>query len=462
MPKIALKLDARDSVASVLADVESGDIIDVHQPDGSSYQVAATGEIPFGHKIALEHIDPGSAILKYGVPIGRATHSADIGQHIHIHNVAGFVGSAISTGGGMQRPSADGRSATYDVAGLKTWVENVSVVFGLATDAARDLAEAIIDAELCGVRTHGLRRLPAYMKRMCDGAVDGKAVPQLLGRGPLIEVDGKNGVGAHVLRVSTDAVIEAALTGGIGLALVRHSNHAGAIGWAASRIATRGLVGIVISNGPPLIAPPGGTAPFVSNSPIAISAPLPGGDVFQVDMATSMASRDKIRYAAETGSAIPAGWALDSAGYPTQDAAAAMAGTLLPIGGSARGFALILGFEVLAGLLPNALTDILVSSKDSGVKPEGVGHFVLAIDPAHLSAGHSLPERLACMEQRLLSLPCLSTAVGPRLPGRRRQEKKQAALQNGIIVPEITSRMLADLADQADCPLPPEKRSAYQ
>jgi len=459
MSKIALQLDARDSVASVLADVAVGDIVDVRQPDGGSCRITAADPVPFGHKIALRHIDAGSTILKYGVPIGRATRAADTGRHIHVHNVAGFVGSGTPAADGTPDTHTDEGSMAYDVAALRAWVENVSAEFGVGADAAGDLAESIIDAELSGVKTHGLRRLAAYMKRIGDGAVDGTATPQLSSNGPLVEVDGKNGIGAHILRVSTDAAIEIARSGGVGLALVRNSNHAGAIGWAADRIAAHGMIGVVISNGPPLIAPPGGAAPFVSNSPIAISAPLPDGDVFQVDMATSMASRDKIRSAAEMGSAIPAGWALDSAGCPTQDAAAAMSGTLLPIGGPARGFALILGLEVLAGLLPNALTDVLVSSKESGAKPEGVGHFVLAIDPAHLSAGHSLPQRLARMEQRLLDLPRLPAAAGPRLPGRGRQGRKQAARQNGIIVPEATLRALAGLADRSGCPLPPEKRS---
>jgi LDH2 family malate/lactate/ureidoglycolate dehydrogenase len=460
MSKIALQLSAEDSVASVLAKVSAGDTVQVQRPDGGSYQITAADDIPFGHKVAVGSIDAGSVILKYGVPIGRATRKAGVGDHIHVHNVAGFVGPSASAHS-TQASAAEG-SVVYDATRLRAWVEDIGLEFGVSKEAAADLAEAIIDAELCGVSTHGLRRLLPYMKRVSTGTIDGQAEPQLTGGGPIIEVDGRNGIGAHVLRVASDAALKRAGSDGIGLALVRNSNHAGAIGWAADRIARRGMVGIVISNGPALIAPPGGTIPFVSNSPIAISAPLPDGDTFLVDMATSMVSRDRIRQAAEAGTPIPAGWALDSAGVPTQDAVAAMAGALLPIGGPARGFALILGLEVLSGLLPNALTDVLVPLKESSAAPEGIGHFILVIDPAHLSSGDSLPQRLAQMSRRLEELPSLPAGSTARLPGHRRGEQRKATLQNGIVVSEITLKMLVELADQTGHSLPAENGSVHQ
>lgn len=457
MSVTALQLHEEDHVASVLADVDPGDEIRVKRPDGSSYVLHATGPIPFGHKVALTALPSDTLILKYGAPIGQTTRRIEVGDHVHVHNVAGLAGKG-STGQTIKAMPPE-PAVTFDPTQLQEWVESVSAASGLHADAARDLAEAIIDAELCGVTTHGLRRLPSYLDRVASKSVDGQATPVLTGDGSLIEVDGHNSVGAHVLRVTTDAVASRALRHGVCLGLVRNSSHAGAIGWAASRLADRGLVAIVISNGPPLVAPPQGATPFISNSPIAISAPMLEGDVFLVDMATSVTSRDQVRQAAEKGTAIPLGWALDSAGAPTQSAEAAMAGTMLPMGG-ARGFALILGLEVLSALLPGAQSDILVASKESGNSPEGIGHFVLAVNPGHLTTGSTLVHRLAQMEERMTALKRPDSAAEPRLPGRRRSRLRSERRLSGVRVAESLERRLRELARNTGCKLPDTVRSA--
>lgn len=44
-------------------------------------------EVPMGHKVALHPIAAGAQILKFGVPIGRATRDIEKGELVHTHNL---------------------------------------------------------------------------------------------------------------------------------------------------------------------------------------------------------------------------------------------------------------------------------------------------------------------------------------------------------------------------------------
>ena len=80
----AIRLDPRDNVAVVTADVKSGDLI-----DAGGIQVQATEPVPRGGKVALMAIPSGEPVLRYGEEIGLATQAIAPGQHVHTHNLGG-------------------------------------------------------------------------------------------------------------------------------------------------------------------------------------------------------------------------------------------------------------------------------------------------------------------------------------------------------------------------------------
>ncbi len=49
--------------------------------------LATQDPIPFAHKIAIQPIEAGAQVFKYGVPIGRAKVTIEAGQHVHVHNI---------------------------------------------------------------------------------------------------------------------------------------------------------------------------------------------------------------------------------------------------------------------------------------------------------------------------------------------------------------------------------------
>src|SRR5207302_89908 len=99
----------------------------------------------------------------------------------------------------------------------------------------------------------------------------------------------------------------------------------GSLGFYLRRIAARGMAGLVMSNTPPAMAPPGARTPYLGTNPIATCFPT-SGDPVLVDMATTQVARGKLLRAAAAGEPVPEGWALDAGGAPTTDPRAGLDG----------------------------------------------------------------------------------------------------------------------------------------
>jgi altronate hydrolase len=78
----AIRINERDNVAVAIRPIGAGDRVDV---EGQS--VVARQDVPAGHKVALGAVAPDQEIMKYGVPIGRATESIAAGDWVHSHNL---------------------------------------------------------------------------------------------------------------------------------------------------------------------------------------------------------------------------------------------------------------------------------------------------------------------------------------------------------------------------------------
>jgi LDH2 family malate/lactate/ureidoglycolate dehydrogenase len=217
-------------------------------------------------------------------------------------------------------------------------------------------------------------------------------------------VDGRNGMGAVVGARAMDEVLARADEFGIAAATVRNSNHFGAAGWYAARAPARGCVGICISAASKSLAPYGSRKPFFGTNPIAVAIPAGDRAPWVMDMATSLAARGHIRIAAAAGRSIPEGWALDRDGRPTTDAAAALAGVMLPFAGP-KGSALAFLADILAGALAGAGFGGSVRDMNTDfTAPQNVGHFVMAFRIDAFTDPAEFAERMAALIARLKSL----------------------------------------------------------
>lgn len=289
---------------------------------------------------------------------------------------------------------------------------------GLSPAKAAATARAIVLAEAWGLPSHGLLRLPTYVRRTMAGGYPADAeLTTVLDTGPLLTLDGGGGLGHWQLSTAVDEAAARADRYGIGAVAVANSGHCGALGVYAGDLAAAGMAGLVFSCGPAVLPPWGGAAPLLSTSPLAAGFPLPDGPAV-VDLALTTVARGKIAQHAQTGTPLPDGWALDREGAPTNDPAVALAGMLAPLGG-AKGFALAFMVEALsAGLVGPRLSADVPDFFDSTRQhePQQIAHLLVAIDPRK-SDGSGDP---AAALGRLRDLADRTAALGGRVPGSRR------------------------------------------
>ena len=205
------------------------------------------------------------------------------------------------------------------------------------------------------------------------------------------------------------------------MALIHRSHHVGAAGRHVAALAERGLVALLLSNTPAAIAPWGGHTPLFGTDPIAFAAPRADAPPLVVDLALSQVARGRIVVAAREGHPLEDGWAVDREGRPTTDAAAALEGAMLPIGG-AKGAALALMVELLtAGLAGARFGSEASSFLDGEGDPPGVGHLLLAVDPGPVGRSPSGSRRCVarCWRRTAAGFPVTHV---PRLRERARRD----------------------------------------
>lgn len=421
----AAVLSPKDDVATVLARVTIGEEVILASSDtGTTVErITAVGDIPIGHKIARRDIGSGEPVIKYSRPIGRTVRAIKRGEHVHSHNLISLSGTAEDTA-----PEVLIRPADW----LKRTLVSLSEAGGMSSNGAANFADALWEANLRGVETHGVRRLEPYLERIAEGGVDPRAEPEIEHRAGLLLVDGNNGVGHHVAAVAADRAAELARETGVALALICNSNHFGFAGYYATRIAAKGCIGLATSNGQMMIAPPGGLEALFSNNPVAIAAPIEADEFLELDLATSVTSRAKIAMAAERGEPIVMGLATDAEGRDTTDARAAVEGNLLPMGGE-KGFAFLFALEVLTGILSGGAYADQISSKEFAPStPEKLSQLVAAIDIELCLGLDRFSRRLQDMIGRLKGSRLKADAPPVRYPGQRRWKLRNQRLKEGV------------------------------
>ena len=78
-----ISLHPNDNVAVALCDLKAGQVVTLS--DGRALTLLE--DIDFGHKVAVQAIDKGEKVLKYGLPIGSATRDIEAGEHVHVQNM---------------------------------------------------------------------------------------------------------------------------------------------------------------------------------------------------------------------------------------------------------------------------------------------------------------------------------------------------------------------------------------
>lgn len=226
---------------------------------------------------------------------------------------------------------------------------------GVPGDDAALVTGNLVEADLRGVGSHGVVRLPIYLKRLGDGGTNPKPQIRLDRETRTAAVlDGDNGLGHLVGIRAMETAVEKARDGNCAFVAVRNSNHFGMAAYYTEMAARAGMIGLAFTIGAiNHMTPWGGAEALLGNNPFSVAFPTRRGFPVVLDMACSIAARGKIIVAAKEGRPIPADWATGPDGLPTTDAIEALKGFVVPLGG-AKGYALTLTVGLLSTLLSGA------------------------------------------------------------------------------------------------------------
>jgi LDH2 family malate/lactate/ureidoglycolate dehydrogenase len=321
---------------------------------------------------------------------------------------------------------------------------------------ARDVAGCLIKAELRGVDSHGMVRLPVYARRVQAGVVKPRPDIRVRASGTAAAlVDGDNGLGPVVGSRAIDAAVDLASTHGTGVVGVRHSNHFGPAAYYVEQAIARGCIGVAISNAPPNMAPFGGKTRFLGTNPVAIGIPAGQEPPLIFDASTSVVARGKIIVAAHTGQPIPEGWAIDPDGHPTTDAEQALAGAVLPFGGP-KGSAISFIIDIFCGVLTGAAFASELNTLEDLTVVQNVGHVLAAVRTDLFITDGEFRERMDAILRMLKAAPPAPGAASRVLvPGEIELVNETRARREGIALPEAIARQLASLGDELGVTFPP-------
>jgi LDH2 family malate/lactate/ureidoglycolate dehydrogenase len=323
---------------------------------------------------------------------------------------------------------------------------------GVPPDNATIIAQALVLADLRGVDSHGINRLPSYIARIRQGVLDPRASPTLTEITPVVaQVDGRNGFGFLAAHAGMAAAIEMARAFGIGLVSVKHSNHFGMSAWIVQQAVDAEMMSLVFTNSSPALPVWGGKEKLMGVSPIACGAP--GGDgrrPFILDMAPSVAARGKIYKAARRGEKIPLDWALDKEGNRTDDPAKALDGVMLPMGGP-KGSALAVMMDVFSGVLSGSAFAGHVTNPYDPSKPANVGHFLVAIKPDLFMSLAEFRKRMQYLYDRAVGSERMVGVERIYFPGEIEQLTHEERLRTGIPYVEAEIAALNKEADLVGC-----------
>jgi delta1-piperideine-2-carboxylate reductase len=337
---------------------------------------------------------------------------------------------------------ADLTQLTLDQVHTLAW--QVLRVQGVSADQARAIAETITAAERDDCKAHGLFRLPGYVSSVRSRKVTPDAVPEVRELAPaVVLVDGKNGFAPLALQKGRGPLVEKARRHGIAALAVTQIYHFAAMWPEVEALAQDGLVAFAFTAAMSYVAPAGGTKPLYGTNPMAFAWPRANHPPLVFDQASSASARGEIQLHLRDGTAIPEGWAIDAAGHPTTDPAAALAGAQLPFGGY-KGAAIALMIELLAGALIGEVFSFEASARDNhdGGPPIG-GELILAIDPARCVAHGDRQRQLAHAEQLFTKI---LEQEGTRLPSDRRYAARRRTTTQGITIPQALYAELQRLA----------------
>jgi LDH2 family malate/lactate/ureidoglycolate dehydrogenase len=238
---------------------------------------------------------------------------------------------------------------------LETFVHRVCEGAGIDSEAAALVARHLVLANLRGIESHGVSRLPIYLKRL-EAGLENKQTKGILERETASSalINGQNGIGIVLATKGMEKAVSMAKQTGLAVVGIKNSAHCGMLADYTQYAARHQCIAIAMTNAPSAMAPWGGRQKYFGTNPISYAIPAGREEDLVFDMASSVVARGKLVLALYNNEPIPIGWAITKDGKPTTDPEEALdGGLLLPVGGP-KGYGIALLVDVLSGMMTGA------------------------------------------------------------------------------------------------------------
>lgn len=320
---------------------------------------------------------------------------------------------------------------------------------GVPLADARITADVIVEGDLRGFDSHGVARLPWFVRRIRLGLIAVRPAITIEWRTATTGCcDGGNGLGMVVGHRVMAACIDRAKEVGAAFLAVKGSNHFGIAGYYSSMALPFEMIGIALSNASPRVVPTGGTTGILGTNPLSVAAPRRNGHPFILDMSTSAVSSGKIDVKVRRGEKVPEGWVYPSV-EPFLDATGVVPMSVLqyPLGGRRetggyKGFGLGLLVDILSGVLSGANTGSQLSASQTPGTTSNMGHFFGALQVAGFRDAQGFEDGLGALCRDVTSSPREPGVDRILIPGEPEMIRREEHRRSGVpILPAVAEKL---------------------
>ena len=343
---------------------------------------------------------------------------------------------------------------------LYRWIDSLYRYYGCNATQAHVIAESLVDANLRGIDSHGVMRVPIYLSRIEQGLVRVNrkshsqafkitAKPSFFKRHNIYKIDANNGIGQLAAHYGVELLTKLLKKRrGMGAVAIYNSTHFGAAGYFARMLANNGYIACVMSNSESCVAPYGGSTAILGTNPIAFAIPWKAFPI-SIDFSTSIVSFGSIFMHQASATSIPSGWGFDRNGNITNNPNKIV--TLRTMS-EAKGYGLGLVVDILSGVLSGAGfgTQIGNMYKDFS-KCQNVGHFIWALDIQSFMPQAQFLARLSSLVAMLYESKLDTSTDQDRiyLPGERGHITAQERKKHGIPIPRTIWDTLTPIMEKS-------------
>lgn len=326
---------------------------------------------------------------------------------------------------------------------LASFASDIFVAAGVDRPAAEAWADSLVWANLRGVDSHGVIRIPRYVELLSNGGIN--AAPSITverseGAVALLECD--RAPGPYAMTRAMAEAIALARVSHIGWCAARNITHAGAIGYFALQAAQAGMIGLVMTASGPMMAYFGSRSAAVSTNPLAIAIPTGQRRPYLLDMSTAVVPNGKVMDARDRNVQVPTGWGLDAEGRDTTDPK--QIATLLPFAGP-KGSGLSFMIECLCSVLAgNPRIAPALEGQKGGIP--SLNGIAMAIDVSGFGSLDVFRQEADRLGDAIANLPPAEGVDAILVPGERGDRVLAQRETEGIPIATGTWARLAEAA----------------